>query len=473
MKRFNVILATSTDDVLGVNSGLPWKSREDMRYFQSLTSYTPLQQKNIVIMGRKTWSSINHSYLKDRILYVVSSHYDVWRQNKQQDYARYYNIEFFPNLNEAITDALMKQNVYKVWIAGGKSIYIQAFHHPNCGNIYWNRIGTTIQSGLTDKDHVTTISQTNYKSHTSQVISTTPLEIHANIGRMGGMEVSYLRLMNDIMQYGERRETRNATTLSLFDKELKWDMRDGFPLLTTKRMFWKGIVEELIFFFRGETQSKQLEEKGVRIWQGNTTREFLNTMKLTDYEEGEMGPMYGYQWRFFGKPYGAKNTNGETGIDQMKEFIDEIKSNPNSRRHLLTTYNPAQVKEGVLYPCHSLVIQGYVDKDSRLSLKMYQRSADVFLGLPFNIASTSLLCVILAKLCGLEPGTVGITIGDAHIYEAHIPACEKQLSRECYPLPTLKPLAFETIKDVEDSKLEDYETDNYKYHPSIRAPMFA
>ena len=466
--KFQVILATNNLDELAVEGKIPWKSPEDMEYFKNMTSYSPFPStKNILICGRTTWETMKKLKLTKRVMLVVS-------RNSEQLQKVNPGVLFFQSFNSAVYFALNKQDIFKVWVIGGRSIYLQAFYHPKCGDVYWNHIQQIDNKRLVSPTSLL-LSRTNFVSHTNNRITITDMGIYrplviANIGNMRGVEIDYLRLMSKIICYGEQRQTRNAPTLSLFNESIRWDMADGFPLLTTKRMFWKGIVEELMFFIRGDTQTKDLEAKGVRIWQGNTTRAFLDSMGFTDYDEGEMGPMYGYQWRFFNKPYGD---DGYNGVDQLMAFIEDIKSNPNSRRHLLTTYNPSQVREGVLYPCHSLVIQGYVSSDGRLSMNMYQRSADVFLGLPFNIASTSLLCMIIAKLCDLRPGKVSITLGDAHIYKDHVQACNTQLQRECYPLPTLKDLECKTLKDVEVSGLSNYVLQNYKYHPSIRAPMFA
>ena len=232
-------------------------------------------------------------------------------------------------------------------------------------------------------------------------------------------------------------------------------------------MFLRGIIEELLFFIRGDTNTKLLSDKKIRIWEGNTSKEFLSKSNL-NYNEGEMGPMYGYQWRYFNKPYNC-NTK-EKGIDQLSNLIEEIKSNPNSRRLLMTDFNPSQVNEGVLYPCHSLILQFYVE-DKNLSVKMYQRSADLFLGLPFNIASTTLLLYIIAKLTDLNPKNVCITLGDCHIYEEHIEQVKTQLKRIPYELPTMNIPNFKNLDKVCKSRYEDYKLENYNHHTGIKAQM--
>lgn len=282
------------------------------------------------------------------------------------------------------------------------------------------------------------------------------------------MERQYLSLMKRILEEGDTRHTRNAITKSIFVAHISVDLREGFPLMTTKRMFFRGIVEELLFFIRGQTNSKILEEKKINIWQGNSDRKFLDSMGFTKRPEGIIGPMYGYQFRHFNAPYDEKTGEpmGE-GIDQLVEVIARIRRDKTSRRILLTSYNPAQADEGVLYPCHSLIIQFYV-YDNFLDLFCYNRSSDVFLGLPFNIASTSLLLTLIAKICDLTPRYMHLSLGDVHIYEDHMEQCKLQMNREIFPLPRL---ILENVKNLEELEFADFKLIDYKCHPSISAPM--
>ena len=282
-----------------------------------------------------------------------------------------------------------------------------------------------------------------------------------------------LKLLNEVLQYGDKRQTRNGIVHSLFGKELSFNVSDCFPLLTTKKMFTKGIIEELLFFIRGETDTNKLMEQGINIWKGNTTREFLDKLGLK-YDEGMMGPMYGYQWRFFGKQYNnsSNEDNHMDYVDQFKNIIETLKKDQNSRRLIMTDFNPSMVNEGVLYPCHSLIIQFYVI-DNKLSIKMYQRSADLFLGLPFNIASTTLLLYIVAKLVGMQPDNVHISLGDCHIYEVHINQVKEQLKRQPFKFPKLIIPEFKSLEDVEQATFKDFILEDYNCHPSIKAEMVA
>jgi thymidylate synthase len=227
-------------------------------------------------------------------------------------------------------------------------------------------------------------------------------------------------------------------------------------------MFWKGIVEELLFFIRGDTDTTILSTKGIKIWEGNTSRVFLDKLGFTDYPVGMIGPMYGYQWR---------NFNGQ-GIDQLQKIINEIKTDPYSRRILMTDFNPAQVDLGVLYPCHSIILQFYVENDI-LSCSMYQRSNDIFLGNGFNIASTSLLLHIISQLTNLKAGKVNLIMGDYHIYDLHYEHVLTQLKRTPFDLPKLIMKPFETLEQVEKSVFEDYKITDYESHSVIKAQMVA
>jgi len=314
-------------------------------------------------------------------------------------------------------------------------------------------------------------------------------------------EYQYLNLVKDILENGERRKTRNAETISDFCKHLKFDLRDGFPLLTTKKMFLKGIIEELLFFIRGDTNSKILEEKGINIWKGNTNREFLDANGFKDRKEGEMGPMYGSIWRNFNSLSNEKEKSNlqdsrhvdfhyksfnkdnmsyttdkiksiEFNIDQLKFVINEIKTNPTSRRIIMTSFNPGQVNEGVLWPCHSITLQFYV-QDGFLDMFCYNRSSDTFLGLPFNIASSSLFLVLIAKLTNLTPRYFNLSLGDTHIYETHIDAVNEQIKRIPYIFPKIQLPEFNTLEEVEKLNYKDFILIEYQSYQSIKAEMVA
>ena len=275
------------------------------------------------------------------------------------------------------------------------------------------------------------------------------------------------------MDNGIEKKGRNGITKSLFGKTIKFNLQDNFPLLTTKKMFFRGVVEELLFFIRGDTDSKKLEDKRIRIWNGNTNREFLDKLGKTDRKEGVMGPMYGYQWRNFNAPYDEKNAKcSQKGLDQLKEVIHQIKNDPHSRRILLTDFNPLQAKDGVLYPCHSIIIQFYVI-DGYLDMFCYNRSSDLFHGLPFNIASSSLFLSLIAMITNLKPRNFILSIGDAHIYESHYDSVYEQLSRFPYKLPKLSIKNVSSLEEIENMTYSDFKIEDYEYHLSIKAKLVA
>lgn len=290
---------------------------------------------------------------------------------------------------------------------------------------------------------------------------------------MSLVEINYINILKNILENGEKRLTRNSYTLSIFGENLKIDLREGFPLITTKKMFLRGIIEELLFFIKGNTNTKELEDKKVNIWKGNTSRCFLDSLNMYDRNEGLMGPMYGYQWRFYNSKYCNKSgINLEKGIDQLENLINLIKNDPFSRRLLLTSYNPIQANDGVLYPCHSIILQFYCDSNNNLDVFCYNRSQDIFHGVPFNIASTSILLMIIAKLTNKTPRFVHISMGDVHIYESHIESVKKQINRIPYSLPTLSINSkLDCLEDLNNLTVDNFILDNYISHPSIKVDM--
>ena len=288
-------------------------------------------------------------------------------------------------------------------------------------------------------------------------------------------ETGYLEALQLILESGERRTTRNSITISKFSVKLDFDIRSSFPLLTTKKMYWKGVVYELLWFLRGDTNSKHLEEKNVNIWKGNSNRVFLDEHGLEYYEEGDCGPIYGFQWRHFGAVYTGMHTDYRgKGIDQLQNCIDQLKNDPFSRRIFMSAWNPIQLEDMCLPPCH-VSYQFYVSQEKELSCILYQRSGDMFLGIPFNIASASLLIYILAYHTGLKPGFLTIHIGDAHIYENHIPAVKTQIERKTFSFPTLQvsKRRLESLPTIEDYTFEDFILENYHCHGTLTAEMIA
>ncbi|MDX2203093.1 MAG: thymidylate synthase [Hyphomicrobiaceae bacterium] len=259
----------------------------------------------------------------------------------------------------------------------------------------------------------------------------------------------YLDLMRRVRTTGSKKTDRTGTgTLSVFGHQMRFDLADGFPLVTTKKLHVKSIVHELIWFLSGDTNTKYLNAHGVSIWDDWAD------------ENGDLGPVYGQQWRSWASPDGRS-------IDQIQEAVETIKTNPDSRRIIVSAWNPADVPEMALAPCHCL-FQFYV-ADGRLSCQLYQRSADVFLGVPFNIASYALLTMMMAQVTNLQPGEFVHTFGDAHLYLNHLAQADLQLSRDPRPLPTMR--LNPDVRSIFDFKFEDFALEGYNPHPHIKAEV--
>ena len=259
----------------------------------------------------------------------------------------------------------------------------------------------------------------------------------------------YLDLMRHVRDNGTKKEDRTGTgTVSVFGHQMRFDLSEGFPMVTTKKCHLKSIIHELLWFLSGDTNIKYLQDNGVRIW-----NEWAD-------EDGNLGPVYGYQWRNWPAASGEH-------IDQIAQIIDQIKNNPDSRRIIVSAWNVGEIENMALPPCH-MMFQFYV-ADGKLSCQLYQRSADIFLGVPFNIASYALLTMMVAQVCDLAPGDFVHTLGDAHLYSNHLEQVDEQLSRKPFPLPQMK--INQDVKSIFDFKFEDFELVGYEAHPHIKAPV--
>jgi thymidylate synthase len=259
----------------------------------------------------------------------------------------------------------------------------------------------------------------------------------------------YLDLMRHVRDHGNNKEDRTGTgTLSVFGQQMRFDLSEGFPLVTTKKCHLKSIIHELLWFLSGDTNISYLQDNGVRIW-----NEWAD-------EEGNLGPVYGYQWRSWPAADGRH-------IDQISQVIDQIRNTPDSRRIIVSAWNVGEIDNMALPPCH-MMFQFYV-ADGKLSCQLYQRSADIFLGVPFNIASYALLTMMIAQVCELAPGDFVHTLGDAHLYTNHLEQADEQLSRKPYPLPVMK--INPEVKSIFNFKFEDFELVGYEAHPHIKATV--
>lgn len=278
-------------------------------------------------------------------------------------------------------------------------------------------------------------------------------------------EQAYLDLIRYVRDHGTQKGDRTGTgTLSVFGAQMRFDLTDGFPLLTTKKIHTKSVIHELLWFLKGDTHVKYLQDKGVRIWNEWATAE--QTARF-GRAEGDLGPVYGHQWRNFGASQDQQGNYLADGVDQIRQVVEQIKTNPNSRRLIVSGWNPKEADQVALPPCHTL-FQFFV-ADGKLSCQLYQRSADLFLGVPFNIASYALLTHMIAQVTGLSVGEFVWTGGDCHIYNNHLAQVNEQLSRAPYPLPQLQLNA--SIDDIFAFKFDDISIQHYQSHPTIKAAV--
>ena len=470
--KINVIVATSNNNVIGYQNCLPWNYPEDLKYFKDITICSDPNKINILLMGYNTWKSINRS-LEKRLMVVLSS--------KKID-IKIDNVIFVQNMNAAfsiITELLNMDSFNELFVIGGQKVYNQFMENGfvfNNGSLFdvHKIYQTKINKDYTGDAFFYPIDSRRYyieSAKKSEKYNEITYLVYKKFNtREKNCEIGYLDLISNVIKNGVKSDDRTGTgTISLFGTQTKYDLSKGFPLLTTKKMFIKGIIEELLWFLKGETDNRKLQEKGVHIWDGNTSREFLDNLGFHDREEGDGGPIYGFNFRHYGADYINSNTDyNNQGIDQVKEVLRLIREEPSSRRIIINLWDPTKLKEMVLPPCH-MVYQFRV-YGNKLSCMLYQRSGDIGLGVPFNIASASLMTHLFAFLCGLEVGELVHTIADAHIYSDHIESLREQLDRVPYCFPILK-IKNRGQKEIEEFEFEDFEILGYESHPSLKMKM--
>ena len=288
-------------------------------------------------------------------------------------------------------------------------------------------------------------------------------------------EMKYLNLIRNVLKFGEKRTGRNGDTISYFGQQMRFDLTDDkIPILTTKKMAWKTCLKELLWFIKGDTNNKTLKEQNVRIWNGNSTRAFLDSRGLTSNEEDDLGPIYGFQWNNFNGTYVSHDNYKNDGINQLDYVINalnntsDVGENRYSRRLIVSAWNPCQLNQMALPPCH-VMFQFYVNNNDELSCHLYQRSGDVGLGVPFNIASYAFLTHLIAHHCGLKPGSLVHSLGDCHIYDDHVEPLHEQLEREIFEPPKLE--IRNKREKLSDYVFEDFILHDYKCGGSIKMDM--
>ncbi|XP_010530821.1 PREDICTED: bifunctional dihydrofolate reductase-thymidylate synthase 1-like isoform X2 [Tarenaya hassleriana] len=464
-RTYQVVVAATREMGIGKDGKLPWSLPTDLRYFKDITLTTSdSAKKNAVVMGRKTWESIPMKYrpLSGRLNVVLT-------RSGGFDIANTENVLTCSSIDSAL-DLLAAPpyclSIERVFVIGGGDILREALNRPSCDAIHLTEIDASIDCDTFIPPIDSSVYQPWYSSYpiTENGIRfcfTTYVRVRSSsvesydqsdgseapkfdVKRFSFLpkmvfdrheEFLYLNLVQDIISTGNLKDDRTGTgTLSKFGCQMRFNLRRNFPLLTTKRVFWRGVVEELLWFISGSTNAKVLQEKGIHIWDGNASRDYLDSTGLTEREEGDLGPIYGFQWRHFGARYTNMHADytGQ-GFDQLLDVIDKIKNKPNDRRIILSAWNPSDLKLMALPPCH-MFAQFYV-ANGELSCQMYQRSADMGLGVPFNIASYSLLTCIIAHACELVPGDFIHVIGDSHVYQTHVRPLQEQLQNPPKPFP--------------------------------------
>jgi len=479
----NLIVAHGNGYGIGKSNTIPWKIKEDVLYFQDVTKREYIKgKKNVLIYGRKTYESMSCQPLKDRVNIVITS------KNNIKD------VLVNNSLVHAINDA-KKMDIGKIFICGGSRIYKEALDNDLVDELYVNHVDIDVDNwdayfpfnSCNDKQIFHTFFEKKFScfdeitnKHISVKFTKKAKDTNKCIN-VNKEEQQYLNILENILVNGHFRKTRNSNTWSIFGNTMTFDLsEDKLPLLTTKKVFFRGIFEELIWFLKGDTNSNHLLEKNVKIWEPNTTRSFLNSVNLNHYEEGDIGNLYGFTWRHFGAKYEGMNKDYTgCGFDQIKYVIDTIKNEPHSRRIMLTSYNPQTAKEGVLFPCHVLAIFN-IENDNRLSCMMTMRSNDFCCGNPFNIIQYALLTIFIKEVVNNDPfykgeklklGKLIMNLGDTHVYEDHYTQSIRQILREPYDFPKIK--INRKVFDITDFKFDDLELIDYNCYPVIPFKMIA
>lgn len=472
-RDFALVVAISKNKGIGKNGKLPWEISADMKHFKQLT-LTGLCE-NSVIMGRNTWESIPEKFrpLVKRKNIVISS----TLQSEKCVVVR--------TFEEALANA--SGNIF---VIGGTQVFNQALSPEfvqYCKQIYITRIAQSIECDVFFPDPSPDIFHEEFLSGFSLVkVSKTFVEKdlvydfalynNRNCLELGDFtnypeheEYQYLGLVKEIIDKGAKRDDRTKVgTFSVFGKMSRYNLSETFPIFTTKLVFWKAVVEELLWFIRGSTNANELSAKGVHIWDANGSRDFLDKLGFNDREVGDLGPVYGFQWRHFGADYTNMNADyTNQGVDQLAEVIKLIKTDPDSRRIVMSAWNPKSQPFMALPPCHVLC-QFFVE-NGKLNCLMYQRSGDMGLGVPFNVASYSLLTCLIAQVCELQRGEFVHVIGDTHVYTNHIEPLKIQLTRHPHPFPVLK--LNPSVKNIEEFTFGDIKLENYLKHTKIQMNM--
>lgn len=436
LPNFSIIVARDEKNGIGRGGTIPWYNKEDLTFFRNKTA------DSIVIMGHTTFRSLP-SPLDGRLNIVITNTEDT----EDTD-----NVFYVNNPLDALKVAQDCDDFKEVYVIGGEQIYTHFMEH------YKHLINKIYVTSIPNDYNCDTFFELPKEAFLDRTIECLTIKIDIYNVDFIHPEMQYLNLLQEIIDTGVYKEDRTGTgTFSLHGKSMEFDISEKVPFLTTKKLFYNSVLKELLWFLDGSTNSKILEDQGINIWKGNSSKEFIESRGL-NYEEGDIGPGYGFQWRHWGAEYkGCNHDYTKQGFDQIEFLISEITRNPNSRRLILSAWNVNDLDKMVLPPCHYSA--QFLVQDGKLDCILNQRSGDMFLGVPFNIASYTFLTYILASKVGLKPGKLVHFLGDAHIYKNHIDQVKLQLTRT--PLPQCS-IAMEGEVPV---------VKNYISWPAIKAKM--
>jgi thymidylate synthase len=465
-KRFSIIVAVDSYGGIGKNGSIPWNCPEDRKHFAKTTTESSSPNKMNALI---TYESLPIKPLSRRITIVVSS------TETSADVT-------CGGLDEALKwcdeNAIIVNNIF---VCGGVRLYNEAMAHPRCTSAYMTMVN--------DVDHTCDTIWTNWQivydqrdgwvKEKREIFIDTGVSISSFV-RTNLSEKLYLDLLGRLMNEKNRSNRTQVSTKSLFSQNLRYPLcgcndQKILPLFTTKFVPFATVYKELLWFLSGSTSTKQLSLGGVKIWDGNTSREYLDAHGFKDYEEGELGPGYGFQWRRFGEMYKSGNNTGTKVVDQIDQVIKGIREDPFSRRHVVTAWNPSQLHQVALPPCHLMFCFYVHDSDvapfypKYLSCAVTIRSNDMFLGHPFNVASYALLTHMIAKLTGLHGKELTINMIDCHLYTSHESEVTTQISREPYGYPTIEFVG--DIKNIDDFKFESVKLHGYTHDTKLTSKM--
>ena len=496
----NFIVACDNKGGIGKNNTLPWNIKDDMHFFKKMTD------GNIVVMGSNTFFSIPENFrpLTNRLNLVLTHNDELLKNKHKENNLIFFNIDINKKNNiitsnnnkdlyKLIKLSILVKNNYlysnkEIFIIGGESIYklflnLLIENNSNYYDLILNKIYITYiyKNYKCDtffpklKQNFNLINYSDKKYDEKEKVNFRYLIYDKSLVSISNDEKKYLDLANKILNNGNYRVDRTGTGIySIFGTQTRFNISEYIPILTTKRVPFKTCVNELLWFLNGDTNNKNLQDKNVHIWDGNSSRNFLDKIGLNHLKENDCGACYGFQWRHFGADYINCNTDyTNKGFDQVKYVLNLLKTDPFSRRIFLSAWNSSDLDKTCLPPCH-VSIQFFVDYNNGkyyLSGHMYQRSADWFLGEPFNILSYAILIYLFAEICNMIPNELIISTGDTHIYSNHIEQMKEQISRECLTRSKLWINPDVKNKKLEDITSDDFDLIGYFSHPTIKAEM--